>query len=216
MEPHGAAASMAMGKRVKGNAARSTCRLRKQLLHSIHIHAAASLHVTAQPAKPPQGAAHRLALPCRLLQVLSPGDRIAVIGDGKLGLLIAQLLASQGHSVTHLGRHERKLGLVEGTTRQLVTESTAKELAEVGPRTTAKLDCRLGTTGSTVPPPDRMGLIVTFSAECHSCWESCFACGRVFTWFLFWMERWHAWRDCSRSQWCASELGRRCRLQGYP
>ncbi len=54
-----------------------------------------------------------------------------MIGDGKLGLLIAQLLASQGHSVTHLGRHMRKLELVEGTTRHVVTESTAKELAEV-------------------------------------------------------------------------------------
>lgn len=75
-----------------------------------------------------------LPLPLALhpLQLVSPGDRIAVVGDGKLGLLIAQLLAVQGHDVMHLGRHKRKLGLVEGTKKVVVAEDTAKELAEVG------------------------------------------------------------------------------------
>ncbi|GAB4815433.1 hypothetical protein N2152v2_002479 [Parachlorella kessleri] len=76
--------------------------------------------------------AEPLAAACRIVeqQVLSPGDKVAVIGDGKLGLLIAQLLVCQGYSVTHLGRHERKLALVEGSTRHVVGDTTAKELAE--------------------------------------------------------------------------------------
>ena len=59
---------------------------------------------------------------------MRPGDNVAVIGDGKLGLLVAQLLVAQGHAVTHLGRHARKLSLVEGTRQVAVTDETAAEL----------------------------------------------------------------------------------------
>lgn len=40
-----------------------------------------------------------------------PGSRMLVIGDGKLGLLIAQVCAHFDHRVTLLGRHEKKLAL---------------------------------------------------------------------------------------------------------
>ncbi|MBI3830984.1 MAG: alcohol dehydrogenase catalytic domain-containing protein [Planctomycetes bacterium] len=40
-----------------------------------------------------------------------PGERVLVIGDGKLGLLVAQVCALFGHRVTLHGRHERKLAL---------------------------------------------------------------------------------------------------------
>jgi threonine dehydrogenase-like Zn-dependent dehydrogenase len=40
-----------------------------------------------------------------------PGSRMLVIGDGKLGLLIAQVCAYYGHRVTLFGRHEKKLSL---------------------------------------------------------------------------------------------------------
>ena len=40
-----------------------------------------------------------------------PTDRIAVLGDGKLGLLCAQVLALVGGAVTVVGRHEEKLAL---------------------------------------------------------------------------------------------------------
>jgi len=42
---------------------------------------------------------------------LPPGERVLVLGDGKLGLLVAQVLARHGCRVWLRGRHERKLAL---------------------------------------------------------------------------------------------------------
>lgn len=42
---------------------------------------------------------------------IGPGDRVLVLGDGKLGLLCAFALATSGCALTVLGRHERKLAL---------------------------------------------------------------------------------------------------------
>jgi threonine dehydrogenase-like Zn-dependent dehydrogenase len=52
-------------------------------------------------------------------------------GDGRLGLLIAQLLALKAPGrVTHFGRHEDKMALVAGTAAQVVvTDATAAEHA---------------------------------------------------------------------------------------
>jgi threonine dehydrogenase-like Zn-dependent dehydrogenase len=52
-----------------------------------------------------------LAAACEILeQVQLPcGAQIAVLGDGKLGLLIAQVLAAYGHKVHQYGRHAEKL-----------------------------------------------------------------------------------------------------------
>jgi alcohol dehydrogenase len=52
-----------------------------------------------------------LAAACEILdQVeISPGERVAVIGDGKLGLLIAQALHAHGIHVIQYGRHPEKL-----------------------------------------------------------------------------------------------------------
>lgn len=48
------------------------------------------------------------------------GERICVIGDGKLGLLIAHvLIASGAKDVWHFGRHQRKLDMVSGTSKVL-------------------------------------------------------------------------------------------------
>lgn len=48
-----------------------------------------------------------LAAACEITQLVSirPTDRVVVIGDGKLGLLCAQILALSGCAVTLLGRH---------------------------------------------------------------------------------------------------------------
>jgi threonine dehydrogenase-like Zn-dependent dehydrogenase len=43
---------------------------------------------------------------------IGPGDRVVVIGDGKLGNLVAQTLALTGCALTVIGRHEGKLGLL--------------------------------------------------------------------------------------------------------
>ena len=42
-----------------------------------------------------------------------PTDSVAVIGDGKLGLLTAQAIHAFGHHVIVLGKHEKKLGIAE-------------------------------------------------------------------------------------------------------
>jgi alcohol dehydrogenase len=54
-----------------------------------------------------------LAAACEILdQVpLEPGTEVAVVGDGKLGLLITQVLVTHQLLVTLYGRHESKLGL---------------------------------------------------------------------------------------------------------
>jgi len=43
---------------------------------------------------------------------VKPTDRIALLGDGKLGILIAQVLALTGSDVTVFGRHPEKLSLL--------------------------------------------------------------------------------------------------------
>src|SRR5688572_3285795 len=55
--------------------------------------------------------AEPVAAACQILdQVgLRPADRVAVFGDGKLGQVIAQVLATTGCALTVVGRHPRKL-----------------------------------------------------------------------------------------------------------
>lgn len=59
-----------------------------------------------------------LAAACEILdQVTIPcGSTVAVLGDGKLGLLIAMVLDARGYRVHHFGRHPEKLALSPGQT----------------------------------------------------------------------------------------------------
>jgi alcohol dehydrogenase len=59
-----------------------------------------------------------LAAACEILdQVTMPaGATVAVLGDGKLGLLIAMVLNAHGYKVHHFGRHPDKLALSPGQT----------------------------------------------------------------------------------------------------
>jgi alcohol dehydrogenase len=71
-----------------------------------------------------------VAAACEILdQVRVPaGTRVAVLGDGKLGLLIAQVLAAHGARVHLFGRHKEKMKLVESA---LVTaEAIGKSLPQ--------------------------------------------------------------------------------------
>jgi len=54
-----------------------------------------------------------LAAACEILdQVkIARGARVAVLGDGKLGILIAQALGAHGAEIIHYGRHKSKLAL---------------------------------------------------------------------------------------------------------
>jgi threonine dehydrogenase-like Zn-dependent dehydrogenase len=56
-----------------------------------------------------------LAAACGILERLtvSDSDRVAVIGDGKLGLLCAQVVALTGASVVLIGKHSSKLRIAE-------------------------------------------------------------------------------------------------------
>jgi alcohol dehydrogenase len=69
-----------------------------------------------------------LAAACEILdQVKIPqGAQVAVLGDGKLGLLVAQVLQAHGARVHLLGRHREKMRLVEPA--GVTTEMTPKKL----------------------------------------------------------------------------------------
>jgi threonine dehydrogenase-like Zn-dependent dehydrogenase len=69
-----------------------------------------------------------IAAACEILdQVKIPkGERVAVLGDGKLGLLVAQVLQAKGARVHLFGRHKEKMRLVEPT--GVTTEIVPKKL----------------------------------------------------------------------------------------
>src|SRR5215471_14108778 len=71
-----------------------------------------------------------VAAACEVLdQVRVPaGSKIAVLGDGKLGLLISQVLRARGARVHLYGRHREKMRLVEGG--GLTTEIAGNTLPE--------------------------------------------------------------------------------------
>lgn len=57
-----------------------------------------------------------LAAACGILEraAITPDTKVAVIGDGKLGLLCAQVLGTTGAVVTLIGKHANKLQIVQG------------------------------------------------------------------------------------------------------
>ena len=71
-----------------------------------------------------------LAAACGILERVSITEdtRVAVIGDGKLGLLCAQVLATRGAEVTLIGKHRAKLAIAE---RRGIETNT---IAEAQPR----------------------------------------------------------------------------------
>jgi threonine dehydrogenase-like Zn-dependent dehydrogenase len=68
-----------------------------------------------------------LAAACEIpLQLhISPTDRVVVIGDGKLGLLCAQVLALTGCDLTVLGHHQDKLAMLADLNIAATTDQTA-------------------------------------------------------------------------------------------
>lgn len=50
------------------------------------------------------------------MQAIQPQDKVAILGDGKMGLLVAQVIAMHTRQKPlHIGRHQEKLDLVKGT-----------------------------------------------------------------------------------------------------
>src|SRR6187200_2406811 len=70
-----------------------------------------------------------LAAACGILEraSIAKSDRVAVIGDGKLGLLCAQVVALTGAPVLLVGKHPEKLRIAE---RRGIETSTPKEAAK--------------------------------------------------------------------------------------
>ncbi|MEI6181032.1 MAG: alcohol dehydrogenase catalytic domain-containing protein [Chloroflexales bacterium] len=91
-----------------------------------------------------------------------PTERVAVIGDGKLGALIVQVLRLTGCDVTLVGRHPERWGLYQG-----VRCTTADTLSDE--RFDFVVDCTgqpagLATARSLVRPRGRLLLKSTFHA----------------------------------------------------
>jgi threonine dehydrogenase-like Zn-dependent dehydrogenase len=71
-----------------------------------------------------------LAAACEILdQIQIPdGGRVAVLGDGKLGLLISQVLAAHGAHVIHYGRHAAKLAIAAASGVEAIQVSAESKL----------------------------------------------------------------------------------------
>jgi threonine dehydrogenase-like Zn-dependent dehydrogenase len=71
--------------------------------------------------------AEPLAAACEILEqvTIPPHEPIAVLGDGKLGLLVSQVLDVYGYKVHQFGHHREKLRIAEkaGVCVQVVTDS---------------------------------------------------------------------------------------------
>ena len=83
-----------------------------------------------------------LAAACEILDqvAIPPGETVAVLGDGKLGLLIAMVLNAPGAKVHLFGRHAEKLRIAAAT-------GVATELAS-GKLPTAEYDWVVDATGN--------------------------------------------------------------------
>ncbi len=83
-----------------------------------------------------------LAAACEILDqvAIPPHEPIAVLGDGKLGLLISQVLNAHGYPVHQFGRHADKLAIAAraGVTTELIT----------GPLPVAAYDWVVDATGN--------------------------------------------------------------------
>jgi alcohol dehydrogenase len=71
-----------------------------------------------------------VAAACEILDqvAIAKGTRVAVLGDGKLGLLIAQVLHASGAEVHLLGRHRHKLRIADRA--GIATEMVRKKLPQ--------------------------------------------------------------------------------------
>lgn len=70
-----------------------------------------------------------LAAACEILDQVQvdPDDRVLVVGDGRLGQLVARVLSTVAGSVTVLGRHSGKLALLQDLGVEAVTDGSTLE-----------------------------------------------------------------------------------------
>ncbi|HXW05868.1 MAG TPA: alcohol dehydrogenase catalytic domain-containing protein [Vicinamibacterales bacterium] len=76
-----------------------------------------------------------LAAACRILEqvVVGPSTRCAVVGDGRMGLLVAQVLRTRARDITLFGKHESKMAVARalgvGTATDAVPAAGCFDLA---------------------------------------------------------------------------------------
>lgn len=77
-----------------------------------------------------------------------PTDRVAVVGDGRLGLLCAQVLKLTGCDLTVIGRHADKLAIVEGANvRTMLADDVSTAPAPEAPPLLGRFDVVVEATG---------------------------------------------------------------------
>lgn len=103
--------------------------------------------VRVPPGVPDRAAAFAepLAAACRITEqrAVPEGAAVAVVGDGRLGLLVAQVL-SGSHRVTLFGRHPKKMALVQGVATVHVPSGSECVSSMAG-----AFDAAVEVTGST-------------------------------------------------------------------
>ena len=94
-----------------------------------------------------------LAAAYRLVEQVAPGDdtRLAVLGDGKLGLLCARVARLAGAQVSLIGKHAEKLALAGA--------GVAAHRLEEAERLARSFDVVVDCTGSTSGLPTALGLV---------------------------------------------------------
>lgn len=104
-------------------------------LHPVPAHVPDEMAVFAEP----------LAAACEILEqvAIRPTDRVIVVGDGKLGLLVAAVLRLTGADLTLVGRHRAKLAIAESW--GIATASAAAGSA--GVQADVVVDCAGGPGG---------------------------------------------------------------------
>lgn len=107
-----------------------------------------------------------LAAACGVLErcPLAAGERVAVIGDGKLGLLCAMVLAAEGHAPLLVGKHARKLALAAA---RGIETTTADEVRARGRAFDVVVEASGGASGfelalALLVPQGRLVLKSTF------------------------------------------------------
>ena len=98
--------------------------------------------------------AEPLAAACGIMErvAITPGQRVAIIGDGKLGLLCAQAIALSGASVLLIGKHAEKLRIAE---RRGIETATPKD----GARRKREFDVVVEASGSPSGFVGALGLL---------------------------------------------------------
>jgi threonine dehydrogenase-like Zn-dependent dehydrogenase len=111
--------------------------------------------------------AEPLAAAFRILEQvqLAPEDRVAVLGDGRLGILCARVLALTGASITAIGKHLGKLELLDrsGILTRLLDRAVSLEHFDVVVEATGRPE-GLTTALEIVRPLGRVVLKSTTAA----------------------------------------------------